>query len=68
MLNEGFLIFLIIPENHNAMSQCQKNSKVIYKDMKLTKDEKLPADLSNLENFLQRLWACLTVKQLLEKE
>ncbi|XP_031424241.1 inter-alpha-trypsin inhibitor heavy chain H3-like isoform X1 [Clupea harengus] len=45
-----------------------KNSKVIYKDMKLTKDEKLPADLSSLENFLQRLWACLTVKQLLEKE
>ncbi|XP_031424240.1 inter-alpha-trypsin inhibitor heavy chain H3-like [Clupea harengus] len=45
-----------------------KHNKVMYRDTTPTKDEKLPADLSGKENFLQRLWACLTVKQLLEKE
>ncbi|XP_041944217.1 inter-alpha-trypsin inhibitor heavy chain H3-like isoform X3 [Alosa sapidissima] len=45
-----------------------KNSKVKYSDIKASKDDKLPAVMSGFENFLQRLWACLTVKQLLEKE
>ncbi|KAL2091288.1 hypothetical protein ACEWY4_013551 [Coilia grayii] len=45
-----------------------KHSKVMYSDIKPTKDEKLPAVMSDFENFLKRLWACLTVKQLLEKE
>ncbi|XP_062401355.1 inter-alpha-trypsin inhibitor heavy chain H3-like isoform X2 [Sardina pilchardus] len=45
-----------------------RDSKVKYSDIKATKDDKLPAVMSGYENFLQRLWACLTVKQLLEKE
>ncbi|XP_076125334.1 inter-alpha-trypsin inhibitor heavy chain H3-like [Alosa pseudoharengus] len=45
-----------------------KNIKVKYSDIKASKDDKLPAVMSGFENFLQRLWACLTVKQLLEKE
>ncbi|XP_063071691.1 inter-alpha-trypsin inhibitor heavy chain H3-like isoform X2 [Engraulis encrasicolus] len=45
-----------------------RHSKVMYRDIKPTKAERPPAVLSVYENFLQRLWACLTVKQLLEKE
>ncbi|XP_041944218.1 inter-alpha-trypsin inhibitor heavy chain H3-like [Alosa sapidissima] len=45
-----------------------KHHMVKYSDIKATKADKLPAVMSGFENFLQRLWACLTVKQLLEKE
>ncbi|XP_076125331.1 inter-alpha-trypsin inhibitor heavy chain H3-like [Alosa pseudoharengus] len=45
-----------------------KHDLVKYSDIKATKADKLPAVMSGFENFLQRLWACLTLKQLLEKE
>ncbi|XP_048095588.1 inter-alpha-trypsin inhibitor heavy chain H3-like isoform X2 [Alosa alosa] len=44
------------------------DSKVTYSDVKPIDDDKLSAEMSGFENFLQRLWACLKVKQLLEKE
>ncbi|XP_062401347.1 inter-alpha-trypsin inhibitor heavy chain H3-like isoform X2 [Sardina pilchardus] len=45
-----------------------KHDTVKYSDIKATQAGQLPAVMSGFENFLQRLWACLTVKQLLEKE
>ncbi|XP_076119294.1 inter-alpha-trypsin inhibitor heavy chain H3-like isoform X2 [Alosa pseudoharengus] len=46
------------------------NSKVYKMDSDIVpaEDDKLPAEMSGFEDFLQRLWAYLTVKQLLEKE
>ncbi|XP_062391006.1 inter-alpha-trypsin inhibitor heavy chain H3-like isoform X2 [Sardina pilchardus] len=44
------------------------DSKVTYSGVEPIDDDKLPAEMSGFENFLQRLWACLKVKQLLEKE
>ncbi|XP_062391000.1 inter-alpha-trypsin inhibitor heavy chain H3-like isoform X2 [Sardina pilchardus] len=46
------------------------NSKVykMYSDVLPAEDDKLPAEMGGFDNLLQRLWAYLTVKQLLEKE
>lgn len=44
----------------------QKDSNVTYQDTIMTKD---PSDVPpENEDFMQRLWAYLTVKQLLERQ
>lgn len=44
----------------------QKNNEVTYQDMSVKEENLL--DIYIFEMYIQRLWAYLTVKQLLEKE